>query len=162
MNKRSMTGSLGVSSTASRSSSPLRTVSRRGTYFPVQSYFHIRSFLLTFFLCFFVLHFIIAAPTRNSPGKHSYMSTHFILPYCRVFNCYLRSAIRSGSTALISYIITDYSFFLQLIPCESEFCCCCRLITSNQLVYKLIILTSVEMNVQNKFYLPPTFGNVAI
>ena len=35
--------------------------------------------------------------------------------------CSLRSTIRFGNRALINYILTNYTFFLQFIPCKSYF-----------------------------------------
>ena len=77
MNYRSWSGSLGNSSTASRSSDPREMISHRETYFPARSSsLHIHSFLLTL-LSVSMSYLIIAVPMRNSLRKHSCMSIIF-------------------------------------------------------------------------------------
>ena len=117
-------GSIGNSSTSSRSSDPRGTVSRRETYllFTVLLSVFTRLFLL-FFLCFYVLfHYCCTHSMRNCVGEHSCLSITFPIALLKTTNyCSLRSTIRFGIRAHINYIFTNYTFFLLLIPCESYF-----------------------------------------
>ena len=125
MNYRSRSGSfIGNSSTSSRSSDPQGTVSRRETYFLFAVLLPLFTrFFLPFFPCFPVLfHYCCTHSIRNCFGKHSCMSITFPIALLMSTNyCSLRSKVRFGIRALINYILTNYIFFLQLIPCESYF-----------------------------------------
>ena len=122
MNYRSRSDSLGNSSTSSRSSDPMGTVSRRETYFLFAVLLSVFTrFFLPFFLCFYVLfHSCCTHIMRNCFRKHTCMSITFHIALLKSTNyCSLHSTIRFGIRALINYILTNYR--LELIPCESYF-----------------------------------------
>ena len=124
MNCRSRSGSLSNSSTSSRSSDPRGPLSRRETHFLFAVLLSVFTpFFLPFFLCFYVLfHYCCIHSMRNCFGKHSCMSITFLIAILKSTNyCSLRSTIRFGICALINYILTNYTIFLQWIPYESSF-----------------------------------------
>ena len=117
MNYSSRSGSLGNSSTSSRSSDPRGTACKQsGNLFPVRcSSFCIHSFLLTIFSLFLCL---ISSLLYTQHAKlfrkallHEYQFPIALLKSTNY--CYLLITIRFGIRALINYILTTIHFFFN-------------------------------------------------